>query len=313
MDNQLLARSGLSEAGVTAEVALEGAAASAHLVLPYCVYLLSAMSSALSVSVPDYSSRTGELTVYSSTWHASSLGRLSDADIANLWRLADYLMLDAACFRCVEDVAVQRKARSGVSNLFLNADTSTRIGARADRLPEIWLDMGDNYVAVARGLQTPTGSPLDLFFAAMWGHHELIMRVRAAECSWDNVDHCFIAGAAYGNNVQLLQKLRETGCRWADTTLFFALRTCTGEAAVWALANGAPTYVSWLSDAARFGCLPALQWAWANERLPVDLIPQLRDKVDSTRNRRLYDSHWPGVEASLNQTAAWLDEIAAAT
>jgi hypothetical protein len=47
-------------------------------------------------------------TVFAETWHADSLARLSDADLANLWRLADYLMLDEACLKCLEDVVVQR-------------------------------------------------------------------------------------------------------------------------------------------------------------------------------------------------------------
>jgi hypothetical protein len=133
MESALIQHSGLAEAGATGDALLEGAAAGTTLSLPYCRCLASALLEAVraasdeSLDQPQFN----KLTIFAETWHATTLARLSDADIANLWRLADYLMLDATCFRCLEDVAVQREVRSGVPNRLLslgpaNKDKITR-------------------------------------------------------------------------------------------------------------------------------------------------------------------------------------------
>src|SRR4051812_943480 len=105
--NHLMGHSGLREAGVVASAALECAASELSLSSPYCRYLASTMSecvAALSDSTQEQP-QSNQFSVFSQTWHASSLARLSDADVANVWRLAEYLLLDADCVACLLDIA----------------------------------------------------------------------------------------------------------------------------------------------------------------------------------------------------------------
>ena len=52
-------------------------------------------------------SHKNKWTVFCTTWHPGTLARLSDADLAEAWRLADYLYLDESCSSVLQDVAVQ--------------------------------------------------------------------------------------------------------------------------------------------------------------------------------------------------------------
>src|SRR4051812_25425839 len=92
----MMARSGLRETEVTADAALAGAAAGLSMQNPYCHHMASAVVRAVGAATDPSREQpqNNAWTVFCDTWHASSLARLSDADLANAWRLAEYLLLD---------------------------------------------------------------------------------------------------------------------------------------------------------------------------------------------------------------------------
>jgi hypothetical protein len=155
MEAFFLQRSSVAEAGVTGEALLEGAATGTTLALPYCRYLLTALLDAVSAASDEtiYQPQLNKRTVFADTWYEGSLARLANADIANLWRLTDYLMLDTACLKCLEDVIVQRQLRSGIVNQLLPASAISP-GRRADMLTFVGLSR------VAKGLAVPTPDEL---------------------------------------------------------------------------------------------------------------------------------------------------------
>jgi hypothetical protein len=134
MEARLLQRSSLAEAGVDGEALLEGAATGTSLSVPYCQYLVSVLMEA-TVTAADPAidhPQLNDYTVFCDTWHAASLARLSDADLANAWRLAEYLLLSADCFRCLDEVTAQRRIRSaGVVNHRLVPTTNASLLAGA--------------------------------------------------------------------------------------------------------------------------------------------------------------------------------------
>jgi hypothetical protein len=169
METRLLQRSGLADAGVDGEALLEGAATATSLRLPYCRYLVSALLDAVAAAADPTADQPQliDYTVFCATWHAASLARLSDADLANAWRLAEYLLLDGACSSCLEDVVVQRALRSGTANQLLpyrvmapGGGVATRTSAIRDREGFSYnhLFVGDRvlFERVARGLDVPT-------------------------------------------------------------------------------------------------------------------------------------------------------------
>jgi hypothetical protein len=168
MDRWLLLHSGLAEACVTGQALLEGAAVGTSLSLPYCRYLVSTLLEAV-VTASDKiidQPQKNIFTVFAETWHAASLAHLSDADIANAWRLVDYLMLDAACVRCLEDVTVQRQARSGVANQLITAPIRNVI-KRLSFLTALLSVPVVTPLAIARGVDVPDAHRL--FETALWG------------------------------------------------------------------------------------------------------------------------------------------------
>jgi hypothetical protein len=83
----------------------------------YLEYLIEAMLSAVYSVERGHSPRphTNPFTVYVKTWHESSLAKLSDADIARAWEVADFLMLDRVFITCLADVVVQREVRTAAA------------------------------------------------------------------------------------------------------------------------------------------------------------------------------------------------------
>jgi hypothetical protein len=279
----MLRHSGLAEAGVAGNEVLEGAAAATSLSLPYCRYLLTALLDSVT-GTEDASLDQPQLnmfTVFAETWHAASLARLSDADIANVWRLTDYLMLDAACVGCLEDVSVQRQARSNVANRLITASletVNTRLKAITEALSE--LPFPQLMYHVARGVSVPADN--NRMAAAMWGHWDLLQQARAAGAAWNKRT---ASSAAYGGHLHLLRQLRQAGCPWDTDVVDFATAGRHYKLAVWALENGAPISDDLLPDAARSACLPVLQWACANKLLPNDRIPTLRKQAHAAKHR----------------------------
>jgi hypothetical protein len=112
----LLQRSALAEiVGVDEAACLLGAETELMLSLPYCQYLMSTIQEAVERATDASAGQPhlNKYTVFAETWHATSLARLSDADIANALRLSNYLLLDTVCLTCLEDVATQRQVTHG--------------------------------------------------------------------------------------------------------------------------------------------------------------------------------------------------------
>jgi hypothetical protein len=308
-----LAQCSLAESGVTGDALLDGAAAGLSLSLPYCRYLTLTLSESVSAvtvmprhwqPAGSFSSRSRGLplelddedqphqnhyTIYSKVWHATSLALLSNADIANLWRLADYFMADESASRCIEDVAVQRQARTGIRNQLLSDNYAVRVAARVAAVLKIESEASARSMAVVRGLISPP-HPHNCLTAAKWGHWDLLRTAVSLGIPWDVT---MSLGAAAGGQVctltsesaravsfpchssvsalqvALLRRLKEAGCPFDAQALRHAVALCQPRAAAWLLAElGATvTYADMATDAARYGCLPVLHWAYDRGRL----------------------------------------------
>jgi hypothetical protein len=181
--------------------------------------------------------------------------------------------LDAACFRCLEDVVVQRRARSGVINQLVAVTASP---AAADaiqaRVTENAEDVVDYSPVYARGLALPVGIEDAMIVTATWGHGDLIFQARERGVAWDARVIC---AAARGGHLRLLQRLRQAGCPWDDDVVPFACTYGYEQVAIWALENGAPVHPTWLNIAATHGRLHVLQWAFAHGRLLQGRVERL--------------------------------------
>jgi hypothetical protein len=291
----LLERCGVAEVGIDSEALLEGAAAGTSLSLPYCKYLVSAAATAVTLAADKSleQPQRNMLSVFAETWHAVSLARLSDADLSNLWRLADYLMLDARCVRCMEDVAVQRRLRSAVTTQLL---PSAGVGARANMRQTITVSrIGSRSwcSAIARGLAIPKNIN-ELNEAARWGHWELIHQAHATGLKWGAPT---LRRAASCGQLGLVKKLRQGGCPWGivSTMLYWACFPDNEAVVIWMLENGLTLSGDlWLVLAAEQACMPVLQWACAHGLLPAEKKAKLRDAAEK-RNQK--------------EAVAWLDGL----
>jgi hypothetical protein len=190
MDALLLTHCGLAETCVPGDALLEGASAGTSLSLQYCKYLVSALSSAVANATDPSLEQPQQCmqSVFVDTWHVASLACLSDADIAHLWRLGDFLLLDAVAFECLEDVIVQRRLRSEVANrLVEHLMLPPARNSLLKRLAVIKWTMrecadltgyrlSDDVAHLIRGLTIPSSSK-GLEVASMWHHSELVQRV----------------------------------------------------------------------------------------------------------------------------------------
>ncbi len=294
MEALLLQRSCLSEAGVTGEAMLEGAAAGTSLALPYCTYLVAALLEA-ATTAGDESIEQPHLnlcTIFCETWHEASLARLSDADTANACRLADYLMLDHVCIRYLEDVAVQREARSNIGSQLLIGPLINRVGVRIKEIKSHMEYYQPWESAVARGLVVPTTLAVALHLAGQWGHTTFIQQARAAGMA-SNASAC--SGAARGGHLRLLQQLHQAGFPWDAHVINLACMCKHEKLAIWAFEHGAPVDPYWYDIAAVCGCLKALNWAHTHGRLSTSNLVRLRERC-----------HRVDVQA-------WLDTLPATT
>jgi hypothetical protein len=281
MEALLQQRSGLAEAGVDGQALLEGAATGTTLALPYCRYLvtmlLQAVTAASDEAMDSDQPQLNAYTVFCQTWHEETLARLSNADIANLWRLVGYLMLDAACLTCLEDVVVQRHVRSGRHNTLLPTGAIVEGSAIVQRpraiLARTWYNEWHTS-RVARGLEVPVFTELQE--AATWGHWDLLQQARAAGAPWTRN---ITIGAVLGGHLRLLQQLRQAGCPWDFDVVENACKGGHTKLAIWALENNAPRGVFWREYAALW-CRPAvLQWARSHDALPDDYVPSLIELI----------------------------------
>jgi hypothetical protein len=290
----LLNRCGLAETGVADDALLEGAAVGTSLAPAYCSFLVSTLEQAVRAAADQTLEQPQQCyrTVFAETWHAGSLATLSDADIANAWRLADYLMLDTPCVVCLEDVIVQRETRSCVPNQLAAIYLLSSHNSIQSRLTEIrqqLLGCSAEWCAVARGLAVPT-HPSALRSAALWGQWDLIVQARAAGMEWDKR---LCADAATAGNLPLLCLLRRNGCPWDELVVFHACRRGDERMALWALENDAPA-LHFARSAAHFGCLAVLRWAHAHHVLRREELPDLRAEA---------------VAGNMPAVVAWLDGL----
>jgi hypothetical protein len=318
---RLLPHSGLAEAGVSSEAMMEGAAAATLLAPPYCEHLVTALSAAVADAADPTADQPpphlNHYTVFACTWHATSLAKLPDADIANCCRLADYLMLDEACLSCLEDVVVQRQARSGVINELLPPGVSAdNVYHRSLQLVDAidsdyrlirWSEDAEReaLVRVALGMAVPSASnPASMAAAVTWGHMAAVLLaltqppegpggVGAVEVKVTGRSACW--RAASGGHLPMLKLLRELGFPWGREVVLRATLNGRDDIAIWALEHGAPVHKRWLVSAARWNRLRVLQWADAHSRLPDSDIPAAREAA---------------ARGNHTEVGAWLDEIA---
>jgi hypothetical protein len=193
--------------------------------------------------------------VFTTTWHADSLARLSDADIANAWQLADYLLFEESHFQHLEDVVLQRRARSNMANGLLAAIVGaesrlTKLQSRLDKLHELTyvpaslacIDLDDRaltigvgtnrmgfwekknaselYSLLARGLAPPVNA-FEMEICAAWGQIEAANTslAKGSAVGFPEKDWwtANTARIAVDNGqLDMLKWLRSVGCPWGD-------------------------------------------------------------------------------------------------
>jgi hypothetical protein len=297
---------GLAGAGLPLDALLTGAADGLLLPEPYCPQLASALADALSHAVDSTREQPqrNPYSVFCTTWHADSLARLSDADIANAWRLADYLLLDEACAACLRDVVVQRELRTGVVNRLyplrrkgIMVATWARLEAIRAMPPRGYLF--DTDYRLVRGVAVPRDA-WECKVAAMWGQAGPLLE-ETARAIW-STDSDVATNASFGRHWALLRRLVSEGCPLNQQVVINACYHGEEGEAVWALEQGAVpghyngrntdddddygwwprmrshthAWDDWLRVAAHCGCLAVLAWARARGRLPDDALPGLR-------------------------------------
>jgi hypothetical protein len=301
------------ELSITAEALLDAAAAGTSLALHYCRYLLTALLDAVSAASDAAIDRpeVNLYTVFATTWHKGTLSHLSNADIANLWRLADYLLLDAACFGCLEDVLVQRQVRSGINNsLRFPTANLRRVDVVCIRTSEILQHLRNLYWPsdrVARGVDAPVDR-YSMSTAASWGHCDwgLLLQSRARGVEWLLAA---TSGAAIGGHLGLLQQLRHEGCPWDESVIKRGCLMGHSRLVIWAVEHYAPCPQSWLCYAAHGGCLAVLQWAQDRGLLPAEEVPNLKSaaavSLSSTRGTIIewLDKLGSGLDSSVSAAA----------
>lgn len=320
--DRLLHRSGLADVGVDGAAVLEGAAAGLSLAAPFCEYLLAALADAV-MTTADSSQEQPHLnrfTVFAERWHATSLANLSGADVANLWRLAEYLLLDALCLRCIADVVVQRQLRSGVRNHLLSPVQSEVVVQRVadvDALLEWEHDDLQGQIEVAKGLAVPWDW-CSMETAALWGQQEAVQQARAARVEWDSYatqgDSYVPAEAAAGGHLRLLQWMRQQAppCPWDDHVILASTCRHHNHVAIWALENKAPRPSAWIEQAAKWGNLTVLQWARNHGRLQSSQMEMLlKAALDEEVFKYVKPSSLPAPELRAGKQAVvtWLQSL----
>jgi hypothetical protein len=307
-----------SEADVGSDSALESASCQLSLSLPYCQYLMIRMLRAAADAEADVTTATtaddisarwqpqhNVYTVFCETWHAASLATLTNADIANAWRLADYLLLDAACCACLADVATQRQLRTGVPNALLSVLHADRVCVRLEAALALLSDSLEyagrveeskgvviDTPRVVRGLDVPT-TPHLMRVAARWGHLHLLLLGRAAGLA---LQIGLVLAAASNGQLRLLRQLQRLGSPWGESAIWFAnFSGHSDTAARWLLACGEPVLSTWPLMGFNYGRLALLQWAWRCGRLPRKFLPQLRTSIAESE-----ESAEPGMLEWLN-------------
>jgi hypothetical protein len=280
--SSLFARSSLVEAGVTKHAALEGAAAGLSMSPAYCDYLYENFALGFATASEPAAGQLWQphlnpYTVFAEMWHGDSVGKLSNADLSNACRLGEYLLLDTACYSCLEDVVVQRLARTGVDNQLLTAwlreAARKRVAWIMNQLPDHreWrlVCMG---VGGVRSYAGQVAGNL-LFYAAKWGHvTEIAEHVDASNARSSDVSYAAIGGG----QLRVLQLIVKSRQGWPGSeALYYCIRECQDGLTAWALEHGAPTYYQYVDDAVMYSNLPALQWARSQRHLNDADVPRL--------------------------------------
>ncbi len=287
-------RTGLAEAGVDFDALVQGASLAINMATAYVAYLLIAFAFAIEVTTDVIlpQPQANPMTIFSQTWH-QSLSSLSHSDIANLWRLADYLQMDADSLHVLEDVAVQHQARCGVPDRLLEAVAHgnscsvmlARVHRRLDDIKtiidDVWQTGGDNAVDCARGLAVS-----HQLVAARFGHYALLRN----EGYLDNLgrhqyEEPLLVAAAEGGHLRLVEEMIRRGAHAGPNFLFKVALAGQSAVAIWAVINNiqARPFTKFVTYAVKGGCVELLQWLYNTGRVTLDGLRQARGRSRSLR------------------------------
>jgi hypothetical protein len=251
----------------------------------YCDYLIHTLARAWQ---PQLQLEFIPMIIFPTTSFVTSLARLSDVDIANAWRLADYLTLSRACVLLLKYVALQRWLRSGVRNYFFDDAQTAELRGDYDIIEKFFNDIdmqrGTTRFSIALGLEQPA-TTAEMYIAATWGQLQTIRGARSDGCPWDEM---VLAAAASHGHLDTLKYLRQAGCPWNDAAFGGAMVSFRSSLAIkltllWLLEHGAPLPTAWLEIAADMGRTYVLQWALDHKCLTEMAVRALIDAQSAPR------------------------------
>jgi hypothetical protein len=290
----------VTTAEVAADAVLQAAETELVLVVPYCQYLLEKLDSALTkvelngarLLVAGFPGALPECykhpmrniyTVFVDTWHSDSLATLSDADVANLWRLAEYMMLGDVCIQLLTDVVVQRHVRASVPNrliqsIYARDNIDKRVSEILCKLPR-----RDYCRAIARhgcnsnnqyfdGLSADESDGMPKA-AIMWGHLNapglslqrwLLPSTTSSVLPTSVMLFNWLFNAASTNQVQVLKLLHQYSGYYNKAVFEYCIRFHSYDSAIWWLeqsseADFAGTRWQHYIFAAEWSNLPVIQ------------------------------------------------------
>jgi hypothetical protein len=119
-----------------------------------------------------YQPQRNVFTIFTCPWHVE-FSSLTDADLANAWRLADLMALDRACVACIVDTVVQRAVRARKLSPLLAEGQTAAVVARVAEVQGIIDGLDGGRWDVAAGIAAPDPGSAGsgrLATAARWGH-----------------------------------------------------------------------------------------------------------------------------------------------
>jgi hypothetical protein len=171
---------------VSAEAVISAASVALTLGSTYIVYVTAPFALALK-DAASASNASNDYSVFCTTWYEDTVGRLSDADIANLLRLADFMLLTRQSCEPLVSVTAQRELRA-----------RPREGLKRASERRLFSDMPQHEAAVAyrvRRVRLPKKSTAWLKHdnterseageAALWGQLATLQQAQSQGLTWD--------------------------------------------------------------------------------------------------------------------------------
>ncbi len=276
----------------------DGASAALRLSGAYCEYLLGGLSTAIEAAADPLRDQPhlNVRTVFCDDWHSGTLSRFSDADIANAWRLADYLMLPALAVRCLEDVSVQRTVRSSPGGgrskpkysplppapliperlSLLNEQQLRGVSTRVADIRDV-VYKSSNILSLVSGVAIPVDGA-QFYTSATWGHLSVLQAAHAAGCKGAAIRSAQNAPAFNGH-----KKVWEwllTHASLHGPAIRHACMRGHQQMAIWAVARAPKHLLGTLQTATEFNSLHVLEWARDNGHLTQAMIRHLISLVD---------------------------------